>query len=102
MAEDVNLEEQCLTIRRSIRYDGSKRDISSDQPTEKVRIVDFAGYAGRVPVMPGRAVKIECSMELYHTNYYKVKRKTKVYYEYWQTEQGEVPADYKEISFHSA
>ena len=23
--QDVNLEEQCLTIRRSIRYDGSKR-----------------------------------------------------------------------------
>ena len=33
--QDVNLEEQCLTIRRSIRYDGQGIRISSDQPSEK-------------------------------------------------------------------
>ena len=40
--QDVNLEEQCLTIRRSIRYDGSKRKyIIGPTKRKKVRIVYF-------------------------------------------------------------
>ena len=40
--QDVNLEEQCLTIRRSIRYDGSRhKNIIGPTKRKKVRIVDF-------------------------------------------------------------
>ena len=41
--QDVNLEEQCLTIRRSIRYDGSKRKyIIGPTKRKKVRVVDLS------------------------------------------------------------
>ena len=40
--QDVNLEKQCLTIRRSIRYDGSRhKNIIEPTKRKKVRIVDF-------------------------------------------------------------
>ncbi|WP_425355340.1 tyrosine-type recombinase/integrase [Pseudoramibacter faecis] len=40
--QDVNLEEQCLTIRQSIRYDGSRhKNIIGPTKRKKVRIVDF-------------------------------------------------------------
>lgn len=39
---EAQLEEQCLTIRRSIRYDGSKHKyIIGPTKRKKVRIVDF-------------------------------------------------------------
>ena len=40
--QDINLEEQCLTIKRSIRYDGIKhKNIIGPTKRKKVRIVDF-------------------------------------------------------------
>ena len=40
--QDINLEEQCLTIKRSIRYDGMKhKNIIGPTKRKKVRIVDF-------------------------------------------------------------
>ena len=42
--QDVNIEEQCLTIRRSIHYDDSRhKNIIGPIKRKKVRIVDF-GY----------------------------------------------------------
>ena len=40
--QDVNFEEQCLTIKRSIRYDGTKhKNVIGTTKRKKVRIVDF-------------------------------------------------------------
>lgn len=40
--QGINLDEQCLTIKRSIRYDGSKhRYVIGPTRQKKVRIVDF-------------------------------------------------------------
>ena len=40
--QDINLEEQCLTIKRSIRYDGTKhKNVIGTTKRKKVRIVDF-------------------------------------------------------------
>ncbi|MEE0584837.1 MAG: tyrosine-type recombinase/integrase [Streptococcus salivarius] len=102
--QDVNLEEQCLTIRRSIRYDGSKRkDIIGPTKRKKVRIVDFGDTLVEI-FRNARKEQLKNRMqygELYHTNYYKaVKEKNRVYYEYYCLDRTEeVPADYKEISF---
>ena len=102
--QDVNLEEQCLTIRRSIRYDGSKRKyIIGPTKRKKVRIVDFGDTLVEI-FRNARKEQLKNRMqyeELYHTNYYKeVKEKNRVYYEYYCLDRTEeVPADYKEISF---
>ena len=48
---DVNLEEQCLTIRRSIRYDGSRhKNIIGPTKRKKVRIVPFGHCEESLPV----------------------------------------------------
>ena len=102
--QDVNLEEQCLTIRRSIRYDGSKRKyIIGPTKRKKVRVVDFGDTLVEI-FRNARKEQLKNRMqygELYHTNYYKeVKEKSRVYYEYYCLDRTqEVPADYKEISF---
>nr|WP_243148211.1 site-specific integrase [Dorea longicatena] len=102
--QDVNLEEQCLTIRRSIRYDGSKRKyIIGPTKRKKVRVVDFGDTLVEI-FRNARKEQLKNRMqygELYHTNYYKeVKEKNRVYYEYYCLDRTEeVPTDYKEISF---
>ena len=75
---DVNLEEQCLTIRRSIRYDGSKRKyIIGPTKRKKVRVVDFGDTLVEI-FRNARKEQLKNRMqygELYHTNYYRRGRK---------------------------
>ena len=102
--QDVNLEEQCLTIRRSIRYDGSRhKNIIGPTKRKKVRIVDFGDTLTEI-LRNARKEQLKNRMqygELYHKNYYrKVKDKNRVYYEFYHLDGTEnVPEDYKEISF---
>ena len=102
--QDVNLEEQCLTIRRSIRYDGSRhKNIIGPTKRKKVRIVDFGDTLAEI-LRNARKEQLKNRMqygELYHKNYYReVKDKNRVYYEFYHLDGTEnVPEDYKEISF---
>ena len=102
--QDINLEEQCLTIKRSIRYDGMKhKNIIGPTKRKKVRIVDFGDTLTEI-LKAARKEQLKNRMqygELYHRNYYKeVHVKNRVYYEYYHLAgTQEVPADYKEISF---
>lgn len=102
--QDINLEEQCLTIKRSIRYDGMKhKNIIGPTKRKKVRIVDFGDTLTEI-LKATRKEQLKNRMqygELYHRNYYKeVHVKNRVYYEYYHLDgTQEVPADYKEISF---
>ena len=102
--QDINLEEQCLTIKRSIRYDGMKhKNIIGPTKRKKVRIVDFRDTLTEI-LKAARKEQLKNRMqygELYHRNYYKeVHMKNRVYYEYYHLDgTQEVPADYKEISF---
>ena len=102
--QDINLEEQCLTIKRSIRYDGIKhKNIIGPTKRKKVRIVDFGDTLTEI-LKAARKEQLKNRMqygELYHRNYYKeVHVKNRVYYEYYHLDgTQEVPADYKEISF---
>lgn len=99
-----NLEEQCLTIRRSIRYDGSRhKNIIGPTKRKKVRIVYFGDTLTEI-LCNARKERLKNRMqygELYHKNYYReVKGKNRVYYEFYHLDgTEEIPDDYQEISF---
>jgi integrase len=102
--QDINLEEQYLTVRRSIRYDGSRHKyVIGTTKRKKVRIVDFGDTLTAI-LKKARKEQLKNQMQygqLYHTNYYKeVQVKNRVYYEYYNLENTqEAPEDYKPISF---
>lgn len=102
--QDINLDGQYLTVRRSMRYNGArhKTEIGATK-RKKVRTVDFCDTLAAIL----RTAKAEQHKnrfrygELYNLNYYKeVKEKDRTYYEVYSlpgTE--EIPDGYKEISF---
>ena len=102
--QDINLEEQYLTIKRSIRYDGTRhKNIIGPTKRKKVRIVDFGDTLAGI-LKEARKEQLKSRMqygELYHRNYYKeVQNKNRVYYEYYHLDgTQDVPEEYKEISF---
>ena len=102
--QGINLDEQYLTVKRSIRYDGSKHKIIIG-PTKrkKIRTVDFGDNLAAI-LRRARKEQLKNQMqygELYHRNYYKeVHDKNRVYYEYHNLDNTqEIPQDYHEISF---
>ena len=102
--QDINLDEQYLTVRRSIRYNGDrhKTEIGATK-RKKIRTVDFCDTLAAIL----KAAKTEQHKnrfrygELYNLNYYlEVKEKDRTYYEvYSLPRMEEVPDGYKEISF---
>ena len=79
--QDINLEEQYLTVRRSMRYNGARHKTeigATEQHKNRFR------YG-----------------ELYSLNYYlEVKEKDRTYYEVYSLPRSEeVPEGYKELSF---
>ena len=102
--QDINLEEQYLTVKRSVRYDGAKhKTVIGPTKRKKVRTVDFGDTLTAI-LKRARKEQLKNQMqygELYHRNYYKeVQEKNRVYYEYYSLENTQdIPADYNEISF---
>ena len=102
--QDVNLDKQYLTVRRSMRYNGArhKTEIGATK-RKKVRTVDFCNTLAAIL----KAAKTEQHKNrlqyggLYHLNYYtEVKEKDRTYYEvYSLLRTEEIPDGYKEISF---
>ena len=102
--QDINLDGQYLTVRRSMRYNGQrhKTEIGATK-RKKVRTVDFCDTLADIL----RKAKTEQHKnrfkygDLYHLNYYKeVKEKDRTYYEVYSLPRtDEVPDGYKEISF---
>lgn len=102
--QDINLDKQYLTVRRSIRYNGArhKTEIGATK-RKKVRTVDFCDTLAAIL----RAAKTEQHKnrfqygELYNLNYYvEVKEKDRTYYEVYSLPRTEeTPEGYKEISF---
>ena len=102
--QDINLNEQCLTVRRSMRYNATRKKTEIG-PTKrkKIRTVDFCDTLAAIL----RAAKKEQMLNsikygpLYRQNYYRiVKEKNRTYYEVYtlpRTEQA--PEDYNLISF---
>ena len=102
--QDRNLDEQYLTVRRSVRYN-SARHKNEMGPTKrkKVRTVDFCDTPAEI-LRPAKKEQHKNRFqygELYHRNYYKeVREKNRVFYEYYHLDgTQDIPDDYKEISF---
>ena len=102
--QDINLEEQYLTVRRSVRYNGAthKYEIGSTK-RKKVRIVDFGNALADI-LKKARKQQLKNRMQyggLYHRNFYReVTEKNRVHYEYYNLPMTEdAPEDYTEISF---
>ena len=102
--QDINLEEQYLTVRRSVRYNGAthKHEIGSTK-RKKVRTVDFGNALADI-LKKARKQQLKNRMqygELYHRNFYReVTEKNRVHYEYYNLPMTEdTPEDYTEISF---
>ena len=101
--DDINLEEQYLTVRRSLSRNNARHKLELG-PTKrkKVRIVDFGDTLAEIL----RKAKKEQHKQrfqygqLYQRNYYKeVREKNRVYYELYSLDgTQEVPEDYTEIS----
>ena len=101
--DDINLEEQYLTVRRSLSRNNARHKLELG-PTKrkKVRIVDFGDTLAEIL----RKAKKEQNKQrfqygqLYQRNYYKeVREKNRVYYELYSLDgTQEVPEDYTEIS----
>ena len=102
--QDINLDEQYLTVRRSMRYNGTrhKTEIGTTKRS-KVRTVDFCDTLAAI-LKTAKAEQHKNRFrygELYSLNYYsEVKEKDRTYYEvYSLSRTEEVPEGYKEISF---
>lgn len=101
--QDINLEEQYLTVRRSMRYNQMRHKVEVG-PTKrkKVREVDF-GNALTDILKKAKKEQLQNRMkygELYSLNYYvEVKEKNRSYFEVYTLGMNEnVPEDYKPLS----
>ena len=102
--QDIDLKEQVITVRRSMRYNGARHKTEVG-PTKrsKIRTVDFCDTLAAIL----KAAKTEQHKNrlqyggLYHLNYYtEVKEKDRTYYEVYSLPRtDEIPEGYKEISF---
>lgn len=101
--QDINLEEQYLTVRRSIRYNGARHKTEIG-PTKrkKVRIVDFGDTLTEILRKAKKEQRKQPLKygELYQRNYYKeVKEKNRVHYELYHLDgSSDIPLDYQEIN----
>ena len=102
--QDIDLKEQCLTIRRSMRYD-SVRKKTQIGPTKrkKIRTVDFCDTLAAI-LREAKKEQMLNSIKygpLYSQNYYRiVKEKNRTYYEVYSLPRTETPPeDYTQVSF---
>lgn len=99
---DINFEEQYLTVRRSVRYNGARHKTEIG-PTKrkKVRSVDFCDTLADIlkKAKKEHRKQIFSYGELYQRNYYReVKEKNRVYYGLYHLDgTEEIPLDYNEI-----
>ena len=100
---DVNLEEQHLTIRRSLNRNSSRKKLElGATKSNKIRIVDFGDTLAEI-LRKAKKEQLKQRLqygELYKRNYYKeVKEKNRIHYELYALDgTQEVPEDYREIS----
>lgn len=102
--QDIDLKEQCLTIRRSMRYNPNRKKTELG-PTKrkKIRTVDFCDTLAGILREAKKSQLLNSFKygELYRQNYYRVvKEKNRTYYEVYTLARTEsVPEDYNMVSF---
>ena len=102
--QDINLEDQYLTVRRSVRYnyERKKHEVGTTK-RKKVRTVDFCDTLAAI-LKESKMEQMKNRMKygvLYRRNYYReVSEKDRIYYElYTLSGEDDIPDDYKEIDF---
>ncbi len=101
---DINLDEQYLTVRRSVTYDTVRHKLQiGTTKRSKIRIVDYGDDLAKI-LAASRNRRIENKAEYgesYHSCFYrKVIEKNRTYYEYYHLDKREaVPDDFHEIDF---
>ena len=102
--QDIDLEDQYLTVRRSVRYnyERKKHEVGTTK-RKKVRTVDFCDTLA-VILKEAKMEQMKNRMKygvLYRRNYYReVSEKDRIYYElYTLSGEDDIPDDYKEIDF---
>ncbi len=101
---DINLEEQYLTVRRSVTYDTQRHKVQiGTTKRAKVRIVDFGDNLAKILDEAQRQQEINKVKygNLYQNCYYKeVHENTRTYYEYYHLDgTADIPEDYHTIDF---
>jgi len=100
--QDINLEEQYLTVRRSMRYNGATHKTEIDTTKRnKVRTVDFCNTLADIlrKAKKDQSEKRTRHEKFYQRNYYRqTAEKGRIHYEmYSLPDNSEIPEDYKEI-----
>lgn len=102
--QDINLEEQYLTVRRSMRYNATrhKMEIGATK-RKKIRTVDFCDTLAQILKKAGKQQhreRFQCG-EMYFRNYYqRTEEKGRIHYDLYSLQSTEeIPEDYEEISF---
>ena len=102
--QDINLDEQYLTVRRSVTYNPQRHKVEiGTTKRAKVRIVDFGDTLTEI-LREAKKHQKQNEKEyggLYHNCYYKeVREKNRTYYEYYPLQRAEEPPEgYHEIDF---
>lgn len=102
--QDINLEEQYLTVRRSVKYNPGRHKVEiGTTKRAKVRTVDFGDTLAAI-LKEAKLKRKQDEKEygdLYSKCYYKeVREKNRTYYDYYPVSKDEeVPEDYHEIDF---
>ena len=100
--QDIDLKEQTITVRRSIRYNGArhKTEVGTTKRS-KIRTVDFCDTLADIlkKAKKEQRKQVFSYGELYQRNYYReVKEKNRIYYELYHLDGTEdIPLDYNEI-----
>lgn len=102
--QDINLDEQCLTVRRSMGYNSvrKKTELGTVKRRRK-RVVDFGDTLAEI-LRKAKKEQMKNSLKygpLYLQNYYRiVKVKNRTYYEVYKVPRTDpVPDDYTPVSF---
>ena len=102
--QDIDLKEQCLTVRRSMRYNGTRHKLEvGATKRKKIRTVDFCNALADI-LQQAKREQARNSLKygaLYRLNYCKeVKEKNRIYYEVYMLPRTEAtPEMDKYLSF---
>ena len=102
--QDIDLKEQCLTVRRSMRYNGTRNKLEvGATKRKKIRTVDFCNALADI-LQQAKREQARNSLKygaLYRLNYCKeVKEKNRTYYEVYMLPRTEAtPEMDKYLSF---
>lgn len=102
--QDINLDEQYLTVRRSVAYDSQRHKVQiGTTKRAKIRTVDFGDTLTSILMDAKERIVLNENLcgSSYNTCYYKeIREKNRIYYEYYHYNMNEdVPGDCHELDF---